>query len=45
MLRSGYGTQVTAAIERRIMTATAEQPEIWIDRLSSAPRLAQLLAD
>jgi hypothetical protein len=44
-VRVRFGDQVDAEIERRIETASAEQFDLWVDRVFSATSLAELLAD
>jgi len=45
LLRQRFGGQVSAEVERRLTTASAEQIITWIDHLMSAATLAELLAD
>jgi hypothetical protein len=44
-LRRRYGSQVDGETERRVATASAEQIEVWAERVLSAVTLAELLAD
>jgi hypothetical protein len=44
-LRRRFGNQVDNEIEQRLATASAEQIEIWAERVLSAATLAELLAD
>jgi predicted transposase/invertase (TIGR01784 family) len=41
-LRRRFGSQVTADIEQRVATATAEQIDAWADRVLTATTLAEL---
>ena len=45
MLRRRFGAEVDGEIERRVATASAEQIEVWAERVLSAATLAELLAD
>ena len=45
VLRRRFGAQVDGEIERRVATASAEQIEVWAERVLSAATLAELLAD
>jgi hypothetical protein len=45
MLRQRFGDQVDGATEQRVAAASADQIELWIERVPSAATLAQLLAD
>jgi hypothetical protein len=45
MLRRRFGAEVDGEIERRVATASAEQIEVWAERVLSAATLADLLAD
>ena len=44
-LRQRFGSQVDAHVEQRIVTASAEQVEIWSMRVLSAATLAELFAN
>jgi len=44
-LRKRFGTQIDAAVERRLAVASAEQIATWADRVLSAATLDQVLAD
>jgi hypothetical protein len=44
MLRQRFGDQVNGATELRVATASADQIELWIERVPSAATLAELLA-
>jgi hypothetical protein len=45
LLRRRFGAQVDAETERRLEAASAEQIEVWAERVLSASSLAELLAD
>jgi flagellar biosynthesis/type III secretory pathway protein FliH len=45
LLRRRFGAQVDGETERRIAAASAEQVELWAERVLSAATLAELLAD
>jgi hypothetical protein len=45
LLRRRFGAEVDGEIERRVEAATAEQIEVWAERVLSAATLAELLAD
>jgi len=45
MLRRRFGNQVDGETERRLEAASAEQIEVWAERVLSAATLAELLAD
>ncbi|HEX8107508.1 MAG TPA: hypothetical protein VF516_07250 [Kofleriaceae bacterium] len=45
LLRQRFGDQVDGEIERRLAAASAEQIEVWHERVLSAGTLADLLAD
>jgi len=45
LLRRRFGDQVDEATERRVEAASAEQIEVWVERVLSADTLAELLAD
>jgi predicted transposase/invertase (TIGR01784 family) len=45
LLRQRFGAQVDAHVEQRIVTADAEQVEIWSMRVLSAATLAELFAN
>ncbi len=45
LLRRRFGAEVDSDVERRVLTARAEQVEVWTERLLSAPTLAELLLD
>jgi hypothetical protein len=45
LLRRRFGNQVDGGTERRVEAASAEQIEVWIDRVLFAATLAELLAD
>jgi hypothetical protein len=45
LLRRRFGAQVDGATEQRIRVASAEQIEVWAERVLSAATLADLLAD
>jgi flagellar biosynthesis/type III secretory pathway protein FliH len=45
LLRRRFETEVDGETERRIAAASAEQIEIWAERVLSAATLAELLAD
>jgi flagellar biosynthesis/type III secretory pathway protein FliH len=44
-LRRRFGAEVDGEIERRVVTAPAEQVEVWAERVLSATTLTELLAD
>jgi hypothetical protein len=44
-LRKRFGHQVDANAEQRLATASAEQIDLWAERVLSAATLAELLAD
>jgi hypothetical protein len=44
-LRQRFGAEVDGEIERRVVTAPAEQVEVWAERVLSATTLTELLAD
>src|SRR5262245_32605553 len=44
-LRRRFGAEVDGEIERRVAVASAEQVEVWAERVLSAATLAELLAD
>jgi flagellar biosynthesis/type III secretory pathway protein FliH len=44
-LRKRFGPQVTPATEQRLAAASAEQLEIWAERVLSAATLDELMAD
>ncbi len=44
-LRRRFGNQVDGETERRLDVASAEQIEVWADRVLSAATLAELLTD
>jgi hypothetical protein len=44
-LRRRFGTSVDSAIELRVAVASAEQIELWTERVLSAATLAELFAD
>jgi hypothetical protein len=44
-LRRRFGAEVDGEIERRVAAASAEQVEVWAERVLSAATLAELLAD
>jgi hypothetical protein len=45
LLRRRFGAEVDGETERRVAVASAEQIEIWAERVLSAATLAELLAD
>jgi hypothetical protein len=45
LLRRRFGDRVDENTERRVATASAEQIEIWVERVLSAGTLGELLAD
>jgi predicted transposase/invertase (TIGR01784 family) len=45
VLQQRFGSQVSADVERRLTTASAEQITAWASRVMSAATLAELLAD
>jgi Putative transposase, YhgA-like len=45
VLRRRFGAAVDAAIEERVMGASIEMLDVWIDRMLSAPTLSELLTD
>lgn len=45
LLRRRFGAEVDGEIERRVAAASAEQVEVWTERVLSAATLAELLAD
>lgn len=45
LLRRRFGNRVDAEAERRVETASAEQIEVWAERVLSAESLGELLAD
>jgi len=45
MLRRRFGAEVDGETERRVAAASAEQVEVWAERVLSATSLAELLAD
>jgi hypothetical protein len=45
MLRRRFGEQVGSETERRLEAASAQQIEVWAERVLSAATLAELLAD
>lgn len=45
LLQQRFGSQVSADVERRLTTASAEQITAWASRVMSAATLADLLAD
>ncbi|HEY0991577.1 MAG TPA: DUF4351 domain-containing protein [Kofleriaceae bacterium] len=45
LLRRRFGAAVDGETERRVATASAEQVEVWAERVLSAATLAELLAD
>ncbi|HEX8108801.1 MAG TPA: DUF4351 domain-containing protein [Kofleriaceae bacterium] len=44
-LRRRFGAEVDGEIERRVAAASAEQVEVWAERVLSAATLTELLAD
>lgn len=44
MLRQRFGEDVDGATEQRLHAASDAQIEVWIERVLSAPTLAELLA-
>jgi len=44
-LRRRFGSQVDGEAERRLEGASAEQIEVWAERVLSVATLAELLAD
>lgn len=44
-LRILFGNQVDGDPERRVVSASLEQVELWMDRILSAGTLAEVLAD
>jgi flagellar biosynthesis/type III secretory pathway protein FliH len=45
MLRRRFGAEVDGEMERRVAAASAEQIEVWAERVLSATTLAEVLAD
>lgn len=45
LLRRRFGANVDAEVERRVVAASAEQVELWAERVLSAATLDELLAD
>jgi hypothetical protein len=45
LLRTRFGSQVDAAIELRVETASDGQVALWAERVLSAASLAELFAD
>jgi uncharacterized protein DUF4351 len=45
MLQRRFGAEVDGETERRVAAASAEQVEVWAERVLSATSLAELLAD
>jgi hydroxymethylglutaryl-CoA reductase len=45
LLRKRFGRQVDTNAEQRLATASAEQIDLWAERVLSAVTLAELLAD
>jgi hypothetical protein len=45
LLRRRFGVEVDGETERRVAAASAEQVELWAERVLSASTLAELLAD
>jgi hypothetical protein len=45
LLRRRFGARLDGEIEHRIATASAEQIEVWAERVLSAATLAEILAD
>jgi len=45
LLRRRFGPEVDGEAERRVAAASAEQVEVWVERVLSAGTLAELLAD
>ena len=45
LVRKRFATAVDAAAEQRILAASSEQFDVWVDRFFSAPTLAELFAD
>jgi hypothetical protein len=45
LLRRRFGSRVDGETERRVETASAEQIEVWAERVLSAESLGELLAD
>ena len=45
LLRRRFGASVDGEVERRVAAASAEQIEVWIERVLSAGSIAELLAD
>ena len=45
LLRRRFGADVDGETERRVAAASAEQVEVWAERVLSASTLAELLAD
>ena len=45
LLRRRFGTEVDGEVERRVAAASAEQIEVWAERVLSVATLADLLAD
>ena len=45
LLRRRFGTEVDGETERCVATASAEQVEVWVERVLSAATLAELLAE
>ncbi|HET7500035.1 MAG TPA: DUF4351 domain-containing protein, partial [Kofleriaceae bacterium] len=45
LLRRRFGAEVDGEVERRVAMASAEQVEVWAERVLSAATLAELLAD
>ena len=45
LLRRRFGADMNGTTEQRIRAASAEQVEVWAERVLSAATLAELLAD
>jgi hypothetical protein len=45
LLRRRFGAEVDGETEHRVAAATAEQVEVWAERVLSAATLTELLAD
>jgi len=44
-LRQRFGSEISGEIERRVAAASAEQIDLWAERILSAATMAELLAD